>query len=169
MSSTEWVRRRNEAKQGPVVHAQPFGKIDIKLFSPYEAVVIDGKPHSDADTKEAAKIADLVLLPSGDTLDDLKPQVLLAHELVKAGVPKKRIAFVLVRTKASEARIQAARDYIAEGGYVVLKGDLADRAGYADAQDTGRSVTETKHASLNQRADEVAQAIADKLGEAQEG
>ncbi|CCG43262.1 ParA family protein [Magnetospirillum molischianum] len=168
MSSTEWVRRRNAAAQEPTIDAQPVARLDRAPVAAYEAVVIDGKPHSDADTKEAAKLADLVLLPTGDTLDDLKPTVLLAHELVKAGVVGQRIAFVLCRTKSSEARLATTRDYIAQAGYECLRGDLADRAGYADAQDSGRAVTETKHASLNQRADEVAQAIADKLAALQE-
>ena len=46
-------------------------------------MVIDGAPHSSKMTKEIAESSDIIIIPTGLSLDDLEPTVLLAHELVK--------------------------------------------------------------------------------------
>jgi chromosome partitioning protein len=106
-----------------------------------------------------AKAADVVLLPTGLSNDDLRPQVLLAHELVKAGVDTQKLFFVLWRVGDSDAEIQDARDYISKAGYLVLDGEVPDRTLYRRASDRGKAFTETTSATLNKRADTVVQSI----------
>ena len=53
-------------------------------------------------------------------------------------------------TDAEEA---AARDYLTEAGYAVLKGCLSSKTSYREAQNNGRTITETRHAGLNIKAD----------------
>ena len=158
-TSTEWARRRNENKVTPEVQAMPIKSVSTVPFDSYDMVIFDGAPHSSADTKEIADKADLLLLPTGVSLDDLRPSVLLARELEAARIPKSKMVFVLCRT-GSEAETAAARDYINLAGYICLDGEIPERAGYRDAQNSGRAISETRHASLNEKVDQVAQAIA---------
>lgn len=105
----------------------------------------------------------VVLLPTGPANDDLRPQVLLAHELCKAGVPMAKIAFILWRVGDSQAEISDARQYIEKAGFRVLPGEVPERTGYRRASDAGRAATETRHPELNKRADLVVQSIADAI------
>jgi chromosome partitioning protein len=118
----------------------------------------------DGLTLDIAKIADLVIQPTGVADDDLRPAVKEFHALVQAGIPKERLAFALnhVGTEAEEAD---ARAYIAEAGYTVLKGCLMERPGYRRAMNVGRSITETSFAGLNEQADAFIQALIDRIGE----
>ena len=97
--------------------------------------------------------------------DDLKPAVRVFHALVKAGIPKAKLAFALnhIGTPTEEAE---ARAYIAEAGYTVLDGCLLERPAYRRAQNTGRAVTETSFHQLNTKADALIQALIDRVGNA---
>jgi chromosome partitioning protein len=65
-----------------------------------------------------------------------------------------------IGTDAEEAE---ARAYIEEAGYTLLPGSLPERPAYRQAQNLGLTVTETRYSSLNQRADELIQALIDKV------
>jgi chromosome partitioning protein len=98
-------------------------------------------------------------LPTGLALDDLEPSVLLAHELVKKGVSKNKLAFALCRIGDSKTEATEARNYVAEAGYNVLKGALPEKIAYRRASDEGRTLTETRFSSLNKKSDQLAQSI----------
>ncbi|SOH94974.1 hypothetical protein SAMN06273572_106125 [Monaibacterium marinum] len=53
-------------------------------------------------TLEIAKAADLVIIPTGQTVDDLHPGVVLAHSLLKKGITPDKIAFAMFKTTGSE-------------------------------------------------------------------
>ena len=112
---------------------------------------------SDA-TIALAQRAHLVIQPATGTLDDLKPGVLVFHELRKNQVPLARMLFALTRT-GSEAEEERARTYIQAAGYAVLNATLREQTGYKYAQDEGKSVLETTFPSLNERADAVIKEI----------
>lgn len=59
------------------------------------------------ETLEISKSSDLVIIPTGQTKDDLRPAVELANDLANQGVPEQQIAFVLVKT-TSDAEAAAA-------------------------------------------------------------
>jgi hypothetical protein len=71
--------------------------------------VYDAPPHSTAATLRLAQAADLVPLPTGLARDDLEPTVLLAHELIKKNVSKRKIAFALCRTGDSLIEVLEAQ------------------------------------------------------------
>jgi chromosome partitioning protein len=125
----------------------------------FDLFIMDGAPAASAATRDMAKAADIVLLPTGLSNDDLRPQILLAHELIKSGVPAEKLFFVLWRVGDSQAEIRDAREYITKAGYRVLDGEVPDCTGYRRASDRGKAFTETSHKSLNVRADLVAQSI----------
>ena len=162
----DWAADRAEAGIEPEVQAQAFGKIASALRAAprYDAYILDGRPHPPQQTLDVAQAADLVVIPTGQTKDDLKPAVRLAHALCEAGVGAERIAFALVKTTGSTAELSAARAYLEATDYVVLEGALPVSTAYGIAHDLGKAVTETTHRSLNLKAEALAQAIIDRLG-----
>ena len=169
-TSFSWQARRLQYQVEPVVPVERFGTVDqaLKLADQYDLIILDGPPHSTAGTLRIAQSSDLVVLPTGLALDDLEPSVLLAHEFVKKSVPKARIIFALCRVGESDTEIGEARNYIQEAGYAVLNGALPEKIAYRRASDGGRTVTETRFESLNERADELAQSIVNLLTKTQQ-
>lgn len=169
-TSFSWQARRLQHQVEPVVPVERFGTVDqaLKVAGQYDLIILDGPPHSTAGTLRIAQSSDLVVLPTGLSLDDLEPSVLLAHELVKKSVPKARIIFALCRVGESDTEIGEARNYIEEAGYAVLKGALPEKIAYRRASDGGRTVTETRFDTLNERADELAQSIVNLLTKTQQ-
>ncbi len=163
-TSLDWTRRRLEAELEPVVPAEPFKTAAQALAQRerYDVLVLDGPARADKGTLAIAQAADLIIQPSGTSLADLRPAVLLFHELADKGVASERLAIALCRV-GSAAEERAARDYITRAGHVCLGGALYERPAYRQAQDSGLSVTETKYAGLSQRADELIQAVLDRL------
>jgi len=164
-TSFQWCKRRAANQVSPELRTETFPSVATALKDApnFDLFILDGAPHATTATREIAKAADIVLLPTGLAIDDLMPQVLLAHDLAAAGLPAEKLAFVLWRVGDSQAEINDARHYIAQAGYKTLDGEVPDRTGYRRASDTGRAVTETHYHQLNQRADLVAQSIIDTI------
>ncbi len=165
-TSFSWQARRLQHHIEPVIPVERFGTADqaLKIAKQYDLLILDGPPHSTTGTLRIAQSAELSVLPTGLSLDDLEPSVLLAHELVKKGIPRQRLAFALCRVGDNESEIKEAREYIREAGYAALPGEIPERTAYRRAADGGRALTETPFPSLNFRADLLAQSIVDALG-----
>src|SRR4051794_1458820 len=166
-TSFKWRTRRLQSAVEPDVSIEQFGRVEqaLKITEQYDLLVLDGAPHATAATEQIARSSDLVIIPTGLAVDDLEPGVLLAHDLVKAKIPRQHIIFVLCRVGASDGEIADARQYISEAGYAVLAGALPEKVGYRRASDEGRAVTETRFASLNYAAEQVAQSVVDRIAE----
>ena len=74
----------------------------------------------------------------------------------------------MFKTTGSERENAAARDYIAQAGYMVLSGEVSVSTAYGSASDIGKAITETSFRSLNDRASKLAQSVIDKMAELQE-
>lgn len=162
----DWNRMRLQKAIQPVIAVESFATAAqaIKVATQYDLLLIDGPARASAGTLEIAKVASLVVQPSGPAKDDLQPAVREFHALVKAGIPTHKLAFALNRvgTPYEEA---AARVYIEEAGYAVLDGCLYERTAYRQAHNAGRSATETFYKNLNDQADTLIQALIDRIGE----
>ena len=106
-----------------------------------DLLVLDLPGQMSEATLHVARRAHLVVQPSGPSLDDLHPAVLVFHALLKCGVPRERLAFALCRL-LSRAEEDRARDYLSAAGYAVLPGAIPERVAYREALDHGRSLTE---------------------------
>jgi chromosome partitioning protein len=159
-TSAEWHRRRLDTGMEPVISVESFKTADqaIAQIDRYDLLIIDAPARASEGTQKIALHSALVVQPTNPALDDLDPAVRLFHELVKAGIPKKRLVFAInhVLTDAEEA---AAREYLTEAGYEVLQGFLPSKTSYRDAQNHGRSVTETRYDALNKKADALLQSL----------
>jgi len=162
---THWAGRRAESAIDPEIQVQSFASTKSALTDAdrFDTLILDGKPNASEQTAEIARVADLVVIPTGQTIDDLHPGVLLAHSLRKKGIATNRIVFAMFKTTGSERENVAARDYIAEAGYAVLDGAVSVSTAYGSASDMGRSITETSFKSLNEKASELAQSVIDTI------
>jgi chromosome partitioning protein len=169
-TSFQWRARRLESGIEPDVPVEQFGVVDkaLKIAGMYDVLIFDGAPHSSSATRAISQASDLTVIPTGLAVDDLEPAVTLAHDLVKHGVPRGKIVFALCRVGNSATEIQDARGYLEEAGYEVLVGALPEQVAYRRACDEGRALTETRYASLNDRAEELAQGMVDKISKLSE-
>lgn len=161
-TSIQWGERRAEASISPEVAVAGFTSAsDAVKANGVDLAVYDGKPYSDSDTRKLAEVADLIILPSGATLDDLDPQIRLAHELSKGGIPKDRILFVLnsVASDLSGNEVSAAKLYVTEAGYRVAEAVVPKRTAYGQAHNAGRSISEVTHPSLRSHAVKLVEEI----------
>jgi chromosome partitioning protein len=163
----DWHRDRLHARIRPAVAVEAFATAAeaLTIADQYDLLILDGPARTSRGTLDIARMADLVVQPTGASVDDLRPAVREFHALVQAGVPKAKLTFALnhIGTPTEEAE---ARAYIAEAGYTVLDGCLLERPAYRKAQNSGRAVTETSFRHLNTKADELIQALIDRVGDA---
>jgi chromosome partitioning protein len=163
-TSVEWRRRRLDEGVDPAISVEAYRTADQALAQVvhYDLLIIDVPARASEETQKIAERASLVMQPTNPALDDLGPAVRLFNELITAGIPRARLVFALnhVLTDAEE---QAAREYLREAGYEVLSGFLPSKTSYRDAQNHGRSVTETRIDALNAKAHRLIQSLINKV------
>lgn len=166
--STSWTWQQRRLKNGitPLVGVEMFGTVAsaLKAADNHDLMIFDGAPHATRATADIARAADLVVLPTGLSLDELEPTVLLANALTaKEGVPRERIAIALSKVGRSKAQQQDARDYLAATPYFILGGQIPERDAFVAAHDKGLSIVETPFKGPREQADELIQNIIDRL------
>ena len=163
-TSTNWHRRRLDAALEPTFSVEAFKTAGqaLKMADGVDCLVLDGPARASSATLEVARQASLVIQPTGASADDLHPAVLVFHELVREKIPKSRLVFALCRigTDAEEAE---ARAYLTQAGFDILPGFIPERPAYRQAQNLGLTITETRFAQLNGRADELLQSVVDRI------
>jgi chromosome partitioning protein len=165
-TATNWNMRRQRGGREPAIEVQTFGAVDqaTRDRSSFDLLVLDGAPHASTQTAQAAKAADLVVIPTKPTLDDLTAALGLARELVaKGAATPSRILFVVNQTTDSVTEAAEARQWLLEGGFPVTEAHIPLKTGYSRALDAGDGLTEAKHPSLQGRARVVAGEIFDYL------
>lgn len=163
-TSTEWHRLRISNNISPKVPTELFSTAAdaLKEVNSFEALIIDGPARTSTGTLEIARVADLIIQPTGASVDDLRPAIKEFHALVKSGINKNKLVFALNRI-GTVAEAEESRQYIEEAGYHVLNGYISDKPAYRKAQNVGYSITETKYSSLNEKADSLMQDLIDKV------
>jgi chromosome partitioning protein len=162
-TSTDWKKRRDRNGIEPEVAVEPFRTVAqaLKVKNLYEMLILDGPPHSMSGTLDIAKASTLVVLPTGLSLDDLRPTIMLAHELIENNIPLNKIYFSICRVGDRENEIEEARKYIEKAGYSCLKGSLPEKTAFRRVSDEGKSLSEVIYPSLKLRAEEMVQSIID--------
>ena len=132
-----------------------------------DILVIDAPGWSDQMTLSLGRWSDLLLLPTGASIDDLNPTIRLLHELTGSGVPVWKLAVALCRVQ-SDSEMRAARGYLEAARYQALKGALRERVSFRTVQNEGKSVTEVSFEGMCREAKELVDSIAEALARAQE-
>ena len=166
-TSTRWIGTRLENGHQPEIEGAFYKTVGeaVRDSSGSEVLIFDGKPVADQQATEVAKKANLVVLPTGASVDDLRPTVQLMHALLKAGVPAPRILVVLVSsmTPATEAD---ARAVLENAGIRVAKHALRKLPSYEVALGQGLSPSEARGpAHIREEAAAVAEEVAQVLVE----
>lgn len=164
-TSTDWAAIRMTGGIEPEIPAEAFNQVKAALRQQdqFDLLIIDGRPDSDVSTLDLAKETDLIVVPTGVSLDDLQPQVRFANELRSKGIDKRRIFFAINRSVDSQVAVDDARGFIQSASYSVFNHDIPMRTAYQMAQNTGRSILETTYPTLNERAAALALEIVTAL------
>ncbi|EER20867.1 MULTISPECIES: ParA family protein [spotted fever group] len=160
----EWnrIRLHNDIKPYIPVEFFKTAKQALEESKNYDVLIIDGPARTSVATLEIAKMANLVIQPSGASVDDLLPAIKEFHGLIKNTIPKSRLAIALNRI-GTPAEAAEAIHYIQDAGYNVFHNYLHDKPSYRKAQNLGFSITETKYKALNEKADSIIQDIIDRI------
>ena len=163
-SVLEWQRIRERNRSGPTCEVLAYATPEqaIAESQDVELLIIDTPAGGTRQTLKVARAAHLVVQPTGASIDDLRPAVLLFHELVQAGVPKGRLVMAICRilTEGEEAETRRA---IEEAGYEALQGAIPEKVAYREAHNRGQAITETKSAALNHKAEVLMEALLNKV------
>lgn len=159
---TRWHQRRLQRNHQPEVAVEQFGSIAHALAraNDYDVMIFDGAPLASKATADMAEACDLLVIPTGLSLDDLNPAVELADALhYKHNIPTERIAFALNHVGDSLAELEEAQHYLSQKPYHILDGHLAQKVSYSRAMDVGLSVIEVSHKGLRTQAERLISAI----------
>ena len=135
----------------------------LKSAKNHDLLIFDGAPHSTRTTLDIAKVCDLIVIPTGVSLDDLEPTIRLAHELKQNKIDKSKIAIALSRVGNSDAEVDEAKTYIQQSGYHLFDGLIQEKTAIRRAQDEGRSATETLFKSVNEKVDVLMQSLVNRI------
>ena len=134
----------------------------MKQEKQFDLTIIDGPARTSQGTLEIARQVNLVIQPTGPSLADLKPSVNEFHSLIKTGINKKKLVFVLNHL-ATKSEAEAAREYLTLAGYSVLNHSLKEKASYRLIQNEGKSISEVSYKSLRKEAKELVKEIIKKV------
>lgn len=173
LTSVDWCKTRSDNGISPAIVGEPYNRPTQLRKEPFDLVVADGRPDSDQSSMEIARLSDLIIIPTGLPLDDLKPQLMFANELVQKGIDKERILFVLNKTTESKVAVAEARNYLRQATqFAVAEHHITAKTMYQRAQNQGYALSEVQGlntARLEETADTLAAEITahvTRLGEA---
>ena len=148
-TSAKWMRRRQEGAPGAEqpelidLEGTPLTKAAAALKAQPGTLFIDTRPAVTEQEAEAARVADLVLVPVKPSLDDLEAVGDTLAMLRKLDRP----AILIVNLAKNERRAIEARAALAAHPVSVCPHHIADRAVYLDATLEGRGVGEMQGAA----------------------
>lgn len=169
-TSTKWKGRRDMAGIVPEIAVEKYRTVDraIRDAKHVDLTILDGPAHAEQGGRTMAGASDLVLLPTGYSLDDMEPQVEVAIELEEAKVDPNRIVFVFCRAKGSESEDRAARAYLTKARMQVLTPIFPELASIRQGHAEGRAASEVPFPKVQDRVVELAQEIMDRMTKMQE-
>lgn len=151
-TSSFWARTRAAEGIEPAVHAELATQANrMRTDRRFDVIVADGRPDSPDVTLSIARAADLVVVPTSVTVDDLVPQVRFARELATKGIDAKRILFVINRVTDNPLLIEDARAFI-EPEFRVARTTLPYRDSFIRCHTAGYSIAEVRRAVLGNMA-----------------
>lgn len=153
-TATKWGVRRDQRGTDPEVPVQKYRDPAraIKDAAGFDLMILDGPAQSDRTGAVIASASDLVLIPTGHSLDDLEPQVQLAYDLEAAGVDPARVRVAFCRTRGSAKEDAAARDFVKRAHLVALDVGIRELPTIRQAHAIGRAASETGHKGIDGEA-----------------
>ena len=161
---TDWNRDRNAVGLEPAISVESYRSAAAALAvrDQVDLLILDGPARTSAATLEIARVADVIVQPSGPSADDLRPVVRTWRELIGAGISASRLA-VALNCLGSDAEETDARSFLERADVVALEHALPERIAYRQALNGGRAMTETRYPALNKLASSMIQDIIQKV------
>ena len=168
-STTKWKSRRDKNGILPEIPVEKYATVDraISDAENFDLMVLDGPAFAERGGLTMAQASDLVLMPTGFSLDDMEPQVETAYDLQTAGIDLEKVMFVFSLIDGSQSEDAAARRYLQKAGMNVCENVLPQYPAIRQAMNTGRAASEVSHPDVKKRVLPLAQEIANKLKETQ--
>lgn len=164
---TKWNARRMTNGHKPDISVEQFSTVKQvkKIYNTYDLVIFDGKPYADSQTVEIAKESDIIIIPTGNSLDDLEPTIELANSLRALKIDLNKVIVALPKVGTSNNETDEVKKFIQGAGYSIINTEIPEKTAYRRAMDLGLTMTETTFPTLNQKADLFAQEIMNKIEE----
>lgn len=174
-TSRQWFERRlDNPKLGAsnlyVTRAKGVNPIkNLMAKDEPDLIIIDGCPRSTDASAMYAKQANLILIPTGTSVDDLMPSIKFAIQLVAAhGVDRERIRFILNHCSRNKREVSQAIEAILGAGLKVMGAMLNESPCYRSALDEGKAPNEVPYFIPRNRAQFLAESIGAELAFQQE-
>jgi chromosome partitioning protein len=161
LTCVEWSAMRMRNGIEPEIDARAFKSLK-KLRSTivgYDLVVVDTRGLADSLTEEVSQESDVVFLPTGTSMDDLRPTLALARKLSTNRSVGKKIVVVLSKTGRSDRLIEQAESTIFDAGFDMLNAVWPERDGFQSDLDLGRAGSESSNPHLKMASQKVEQAM----------
>jgi chromosome partitioning protein len=157
LSCVEWSAQRMRNGIEPEIDARPFKSLKKlrKLDVDADLVIVDTRGLADDLTKDISEESDLVLLPTGTSMDDLRPTLALARKLGRSTRLANKIHLVLSKVGRSDRQLSDAKAMIEEAGFPTLAAIWPHRDGFAAELDAGRAGSEVSNPYLKATAESV--------------
>lgn len=150
-TSTKWALRRDEMGADPEIQVQKYRDPAraIRDAAGFDLLILDGPAHSERSGAIMGNASDLVLIPTGYSVDDLDPQIQVAYDLEAAGVDPDRIRIVFCRARGSAKVDRSARDFVRRAGLSALAASVRELPSIQQAHAIGRTAAETGHKGID--------------------
>jgi chromosome partitioning protein len=157
LSCVEWSAQRLRNGIEPEIDARPFKSLKKlrKLDAELDLVIVDTRGLADELTEDISEESDLVFLPTGTSMDDLRPTLALARKLGRTPRLSNKIHLILSKVGRSDRQLSDARVIIDEAGFPVLTAIWPHRDGFAAEFDAGRAGSEAGNPHLKASAQSV--------------
>ena len=98
-STAKWKARRDQNGIAPEIPVEKYATVDraINDAENYDLMVLDGPAFAERRGLSMAQASDLIIMPTGYSLDDMDPQIETAYELEEQGINSEQIVFVFCR------------------------------------------------------------------------
>lgn len=161
LTCVEWSALRMRQGIEPEIEARAFKSLKKlrKTVSGYDLVVVDTRGLADELTEDVSQESDVVFLPTGTSMDDLRPTLALARRLAKTRSVSNKIVLVLSKTGRSQRLIEQAESMIFDAGFDMLNAVWPERDGFQLDLDAGRAGSESSNPHLRLTALDIEQAF----------
>ena len=157
LSCIEWSATRLRNGIEPDIEARAFKSLKKlrKTVENFDLVVVDTRGLADELTTDVSQESDMVFLPTGTSMDDLRPTLALARRLAKSSKVGSKVVLVLSKVGRSERLLENARIVIDEAGFDVLSNVWPERDGFQADLDMGRAGSESHNPHLRESAQRI--------------
>ena len=157
LSCIEWSATRLQNGIEPEIEARAFKSLKKlrKSVEGFDLVVVDTRGLADELTTDISQESDVIFLPTGTSMDDLRPTLALARRLSKNRKIGNKIVLVLSKVGRSERLLETAKVTIEEAGFEVLDSIWPERDGFQADLDIGKAGSEAHNPYLREAAKSI--------------